>query len=197
MNTDIMELLKEKWYIAAIPLILFVLLFVALVVMDKAPVRNLISNYRSRQALISEIAEQKAELDRILEDNKRKKEASQKATIKEFYKISDSGDVKSDFSPMFENIITMIKQNGLRMKSINYNMSPEGDNLIKNGGGAYSGCRVDFELVGYYPQFTALLNDFDLYPYFISIGKFEVQPYQYDKRILIANISVVFYAKRN
>ena len=54
----------------------------------------------------------------------------------------------------------------------------------------------DFELVGYYPQYVTLLNDLNNYQYFIAISKFDVKPYQYDKKILIAKLSVTLYSKR-
>ena len=82
------------------------------------------------------------------------------------------------------------------MKSITYIESIPGDNLIKNGEGAYSGCQVDFVLVGYYKQFANFLNELDAYPYFINVSKFKITPYQYDKRILIGDVSIVFYSRK-
>ena len=197
MNKEtIINILKNNYiYIGALVLIIVAAIyFLGLSPEPKAPIKSMISNYRQEKKLIGEVEEQKRNLERILEDKKRKSEAAKNATVKDFYKSTGTGDM-SEFSPMFDNIITMIKQNGLRMKSINYNTSFD-DNLLKNGGGAYSGYKVDFELVGYYPQFTAFLSDISIYPYFINISKFEILPYQYDKRILIANVSIVFYSKR-
>ena len=199
MNKEtILNILKNNylWIIVFVLAILASIYVLGISEKPKAPIRAVYSNYKEEKRLIAEVEEQKRNLERILEDKQRKNEAAKNATVKDFYKATGSGDMMSEFSPMFENIITMIKQNGLRMKSIKYTSSPTDDNLLKNGGGAYSGYRVDFELVGYYPQFTAFLSDFSLYPYFINISKFEILPYQYDKRILIANVSIMFYSKR-
>ena len=161
-----------------------------------SPISKAYSNYKSQDQLAEEIKKKQSELDDIVAENKRKTEAAKKATVKEFFKLQGNDDVRIAYAPMFENIITLIKQNGIRMKSISYINSLSDDNLIKNGGGAYNGCQVDFVLVGYYEQFANLINELDIYPYFISISKFKITPYQYDKRILIGEISIVFYSKR-
>ena len=162
-----------------------------------APIPAVISNYKKEKQLITDIQEKKEQLERILADKQRKLEAAKKATVKDFYKVqSPTNNTETDFAPMFDNIITMIKQNGIRMKSIKYEPNIESeDNLVKNGNMQYKGCKVNFVLVGYYPQLTALLNDINAYPYFINVSKFEIEPYQYDKRILIAKVSVTFYSK--
>ena len=163
----------------------------------KAPVKTYFDNINEEKQLDADIASLEMERDRIKEEQKRKNEAAKEEMVKDFYPSTGQGDLMSEFSPMFENIITMIKQNGIRMKSIEYTASPSDDNIVKNGAGMYSGYRVDFELVGYYPQFTAFINDLSLYPYFINLTKFEIVPYQYDKRILIAKASIVFYSKNS
>ena len=196
MNKDIINILRKNIpYIGLVILALLLALYFVCIV-DNAPVPSIVRNYKRQIDLSREVDQKKQELEQILNDNKMKSEASKKATVKDFYKVSGTGDIMTDFSPLFENIITMIKQNGLRMKSIKYTVSPQDDNLTKKGGTTYNGCKVDFELVGYYPQFTAFLNELSLYPYFVNIAKFEVKPYQYDKRILISNLSIVFYSKR-
>ena len=196
MNKEILGILKKKAIFLALVVAIIAGAVYFLGIAENAPIPTAVKNYKAELTLKDEIVQKNKELEQILADNKEKSEASKKATVKEFYKIVNSGDVINQFSPMFDNIITFIKQNGLRMKSIKYISSPDDDTLIKNGEGAYSGCRVDFELVGYYPQFTQFLYDLDAYPYFINIKKFEITPYQYDKRILIANVSIIFYSKR-
>lgn len=183
--------------------IMFIFLFVAVIgtagYFMVSPIKAVFTNYKAEKTIIADIESKKQELEQILEDKKLKSEAAKNATVKDFYKSSGSEDMMNDFSPMFDNIISMIKQNGLRMKSIKYTpytQSSTDDNLIKNGEGAYNGYKVDFELIGYYPQFTSFLSDFSTYPYFINLSKFEILPYQYDKRILIANVAITFYTKR-
>lgn len=191
-NNIIGTILKRKW--------LFILIIVVLLVLIPYacfnPVKNAYTNYKSQGQLESEIKQKQKELDDIIAENKRKAEAAKKATVKEFFKLQGDEDVRIAYAPMFENIITIIKQNGIRMKSISYINTVDDDNLIKNGGGIYNGCKVDFELVGYYEQFANFLNELDIYPYFISVNKFDITPYQYDKRILIGKVSIVFYSKR-
>ena len=192
-ETSIISLIiKRKWLF----LIIIITLLVLIPYACYTPISKAYSNYKSQGQLKEEIVNKQKELDNIISENKRKTEAAKKATVKEFYKLQGNDDVRIAYAPMFDNIIAMIKQNGIRMKAITYNNSAENESLIKSGGGAYSGCKVDFVLVGYYEQFANFLNDLDIYPYFISIKSFKVTPYQYDKRILIGEISIIFYSKR-
>ena len=192
-NNTLVLVLKRK-----ILFIVVILIMVpAIIYACSKPVTSAYENYKSQDQLSDEISKKQRELDNIIAENKRKTEAAKKATVKEFFKVQDDDDVRISYAPVFDNIITLIKQNGIRMKSIRYNNTVDGDSLIKNGGGAYNGCKVDFVLVGYYEQFANFLNELDIYPYFISVNEFKITPYQYDKRILIGEISIIFYSKRS
>lgn len=192
MNKEILNILAKKWIIIlAAVTVLGVVIYYSI-----EPANKVYTNIRNESTLKKEIEQKNKDLANIIEDNKRKNEAAKTATVKDFFKIDETESIEEGFSPMLDNIVTYIKQEGLRIKSINNTPNPSDDNLLKNGMGAYSGSKVDFELVGYYPQFDALLSDLENYPYFISVNKFEITPYQYDKRILIANVSVVLYSKR-
>ena len=200
MNKDaILSILRKNiiLIIAFVAVIGAAIFFVGFSQSPKAPVLALINNIEEEKKLDEEISSLEMERDRIKEELQRKNDEAKEKMVKDFYPSTDSGDLMSEFSPMFDNIIAMIKQNGLRMKSIEYTASPSDDNIVKNGAGVYNGYKVDFQLVGYYPQFTAFINDLSLYPYFINLAKFEVVPYQYDKRILIAQVTIVFYSKKN
>lgn len=179
---------------------LFILIIVALIIAIPVSVYHYGSetytSYKSMNQLKEDVKQKQKDLDDIIEKNKKQAEANKKAATKPFFKIQGNEDVRTAYAPLFENIITIIKQYGIRIKSITYIESLPGDSLIKNGEGAYSGCQVDFVLVGYYKQFANFLNELDVYPYFISINKFKITPYQYDKRILIGEASIVFYSKK-
>ena len=198
-NNLILDIIKRKIILLLAVIAIFAGAIYVLFFIDgsmKAPVPQIFSNIKAEQQLKDDIANRKKDLDRIISDNKAKNEAAKNATVKDFYKVENpSGDPNTDLTPLFDNIITIIKENGLRMKSIQYSVPPD-DNLIKNGGEAYKGCKVDFRLVGYYPQFAAFLNELENYPYFINISEFKTEPYQYDKRILITDVSIIFYSKR-
>ena len=191
-NNTLGLILKRNWLFIVVMIALLIVIPFACI----EPVKKAVNNYTSKNQLTKEISDKQNELDNIIAENKRKADAAKKATVKEFFIVQGNDDVRIAYAPLFDNIITMIKQNGLRMKSIRYLNSIDNDNLVKAGGGAYSGCQADFVLVGYYEQFANFLNELDLYPYFISVGNFKVTPYQYDKRILIGEISILFYSKR-
>ena len=203
MNKDssnlILDIIKRKWIFIFATAAIFIGAVYVLFFIDgsmKAPIPQIASNIKSEKQLKEDIEHRKKDLERIINDNKAKNEAAKNATVKDFYKVENpSGDINTDLTPLFDNIITLIKNNGLRMKSIQYTSSPGDDNLIKNGG-VYDGCKVDFQLVGYYPQFSAFLNDLANYPFFINIAEVQTKPYQYDKRILITDVSIIFYSKR-
>jgi len=193
VNKEILNAIGKKW----IFLVLILAIICGIFYWCSAPAIDTFDNIKKEQQLQKEIKQKNEDLERIIEDNKRKNEAAKSATVKEFYKVEGMGSgTDEDFAPMLDNMLAYMKQDGIRIKSIKNSPNPTDDNLLKNGMGTYSGSKIDFELVGYYTQFAALLDDLNNYPYFISINKFEITPYQYDKKILIGNVSIVLYSKR-
>lgn len=141
------------------------------------------------------------DLKKQINDLKMKKEAYEKAekvSTKPVYK-SDiaTADQMSSFGVMFEDVIQSAKYNGLKLRSISYNLSPAGDVIAANLSGDYNSCAIKMQLIGNYMQFRSYFQDIYNYPYLINLDKVSITPYAANKKILIADVTVIIYSTKN
>ena len=151
-----------------------------------------------------EVQTKTIELDKIkkdIEDLKNKKvayEKEEKVSTKPVYKSEIATlDMMSSFGVMFEDVIQSAKYNGLKLRSIEYNMNPAYDVVQKNIGSEYNVCAVQMQLIGNYMQFRSYFQDIYNYPYLINLDKISIVPYADNKRILIADVTVILYSAKN
>lgn len=141
------------------------------------------------------------DLKKQIEDLKAKKEAyerAEKVSTKPVYK-SDiaTADQMSSFGVMFEDVIQSAKYNGLKLRSISYNLNPPGDVIASNLSADYNSCAIQMQLIGNYMQFRSYFQDIYNYPYLINLDKVSVTPYAANKKILIADVTVIIYSTKN
>ncbi len=98
------------------------------------------------------------------------------------------------FFTLYNDVIEMVHANYVKIKSIDYNYNPETDAFVKFGKDIYFVCDVNMELISNYVNLGKLIQDIYQYPYYIKINELEVRPYEKDKKILIANLSLRLYA---
>ena len=103
----------------------------------------------------------------------------------------------SSFGVMFEDVIQSAKYNGLKLRSISYNTAPGEDVVQKNISSDYNVCAISMQLIGNYMQFRSYFQDIYNYPYLINLDKISIKPYENNKRILIADITVTLYSVKN
>ena len=143
-----------------------------------------------------EVQTKTIELDKIkkdIEDLKNKKAATKPVYKSEIATL----DMMSSFGVMFEDVIQSAKYNGLKLRSIEYNMNPAYDVVQKNIGSEYNVCAVQMQLIGNYMQFRSYFQDIYNYPYLINLDKISIFPYADNKRILIADVTVILYSAKN
>lgn len=148
----------------------------------------------------------KNEKSKLIEDLRRKEETirlanervqKEQEVLKPFYKPEfPTTDSIASFGGMFEDIIDYVKINGLMLRSIEYNISPEQDLIFKSFAGAYNVCEVKLFLIGTYPQLQTFFNDLYAYPYYLNIAKIEIKPYQSKPQYLLVNLSITLYSKK-
>ncbi len=141
------------------------------------------------------------DLKKQVEDLKMKNESyerAEKISTKPVYK-SDLAtvDQMSSFGVMFEDVIQSAKYNGLKLRSISYNLNPEGDIVSTNLSAEYNSCAIQMQLIGNYMQFRSYFQDIYNYPYLINLDKVSITPYSANKRILIADVTVIIYSAKN
>ena len=98
------------------------------------------------------------------------------------------------FFTMYNDVIEMVKSNSVKVKSVNYTYDPKSDAFVKFGKDAYFVCDIDMDLVSNYKNLGKLIQDLYQYPYYIKINQLSVKPYERDKKILLAKLSIRLYA---
>lgn len=149
-----------------------------------------------------EVQERTVELESLkkqVDELKVKKEAYEKAEkvkTKPVYKNDlYSNDQMSSFGVMFEDVIQSAKYNGLKLRSIEYNMMPQDDIVVKNLGSEFNVCAIQMQIIGSYMQLRSYFQDIYNYPYMINLDKISITPYDGNKKILIADVAVVIYSE--
>ena len=103
----------------------------------------------------------------------------------------------SVFGTMFEDIIAKIQKNGLFIRSIEYNMRPEADQIYQIGSKSYNVCELNFFLVGTYSQLQDLLvemnNNFN---YLTYISKLNITSFNANTDYLLIDTSITLYSKK-
>lgn len=191
--------LNEKFFKNYKELIIVAVLLIAVIVLSYQPISNIIKKTKNTidehngQILkVNEAKEQVADLEKaknmlIDKQNKLKPVFEQKGSPE---------DSIASFGGMFEDIVDYIKINNLMLRTIEYSINPIDDPLYAQFPLLYNVCRVNLMAIGTYSQLEAFLNDIYIYPYFVDITKVEVNPYQSDKKYLLANISITLYSKK-
>ena len=155
------------------------------------------STYQDVQSKTVELSNLKTEVD-DLTIKKQAYEKAEKVKIKPVYK-SDlaTTDQMSSFGVMFEDVIQSAKYNGLKLRSVSYALSPENDIIATNLGLDYNVCAIQMQLIGSYTQLLSYFQDVFNYPYLINLDKIHITPYSGNKKILIADVTVIIYSEKN
>lgn len=142
-----------------------------------------------------------ADLKRQIEDITVKAQAyeqSEKSKTKPVYQSDlDTSDTMSSFGVMFEDVIQSAKYNGLKLRSIEYKINPPGDKVVADLSADYNVCGIQMQLIGNYSQLRSYFQDIFNYPYLINLDKISVTPFASNKKILIADVSINIYSKKN
>ncbi|MBP3923790.1 hypothetical protein J6E39_00935 [bacterium] len=127
-----------------------------------------------------------------------KKEQESENLLKAFFKPDETGlDSETAMGLEFGEILSSIKQNKIKTRSVKYDYDPADDNFVKNVGNLYHACKVDMELIGSYRNLENFLRDLYKHPHFLEISKIEIIPYNKNKRILIANMQIKLYTQKD
>ena len=155
-----------------------------------------IKSYKALETKTQEVESLKQQVE-SLKNKKEQYEKSEKTTTKPVYKNElETTDEMSSFGVMFEDVIQSAKYNGLKLRSISYDTKPSNDIIQKNMSTEYNVCAVSMQLIGNYMQFRSYFQDIYNYPYLMNLDKVEIVPYENNKKILIANITVVLYSSK-
>lgn len=102
---------------------------------------------------------------------------------------------EASFGIMFENILANITNNGVRIRSIDYNYTPQDDKILQTNAPGYNACELSFTTVSNYAQLQNFFKSITKENYLTNIYEVYIEPYDKDKTILIAKFKIRLYTK--
>jgi len=123
----------------------------------------------------------------------KKKEASSGKVIYEV--LGQQFSPEASFGIMFENVLANITNSGVRIRSIDYNYQPQDDKVLNTNIQGYNSCELSFVTVGNYTQLQTFFKNITKEKYLSSIQEIYIEPYDYDRTILIARFKIRLYTK--
>lgn len=179
--------------IFALSLIVFIFL-VSKVVPEAQRISQIQTDYKAQSSALAD-SERKLQ---DLKDAAKRKEAENENIQKIFFKpISEGLDTEAAISDEFGEILQIVRENKIKMRSVKYDYDPQDDNFVKNAGNRYQVCRVTAEMIASYSNFANFLRELYKHEHFLEISKIEIAPYEKNKRILLISLQIKLYAQRD
>lgn len=179
--------------IFALSLIVFIFL-VSKVIPEVQKISQIQTDYKAQSSALAD-SERKLQ---DLKDAARRKEAENENIQKIFFKpISEGLDTEAAISDEFGEILQIVRENKIKMRSVKYDYDPQDDNFVKNAGNRYQVCRVTAEMIASYSNFANFLRELYKHEHFLEISKIEIAPYEKNKRILLISLQIKLYAQRD
>ena len=102
---------------------------------------------------------------------------------------------EASFAPLFELVLTVAQQSGIRIHSIDYNYSPVGDKIFDAKIPGYNAAELAITAVGTYTEFQTFFKSVIKEPYVSNFAEMEITPWDRDKKILINKFKLRLYTK--
>ena len=191
--TIYMKKFQKALGIFALSLIVFIFL-VSKVIPEVQKISQIQNDYKTQSSALAD-SERKLQ---DLKDAARRKEAENENIQKIFFKpISEGLDTEAAISDEFGEILQIVRENKIKMRSVKYDYDPQDDNFVKNAGNRYQVCRVTAEMIASYSNFANFLRELYKHEHFLEISKIEIAPYEKNKRILLISLQIKLYAQRD
>ena len=146
---------------------------------------------------IMQIQEEHKTQSASLADAERKL-ADLKDVSKFFFKpITEGLDSEAAISDEFGEILQLMRDNKIKVRSVNYDYDPKDDNFVKNVPFKYHVCRITADMVANYASFASFLRELYKHEHFLDIVKIEITPYDKNKRILLVSVEIKLYAQKD
>ena len=105
-------------------------------------------------------------------------------------------DSIASFGSMFEDIINYVKVNGLLLRSVEYTINPEGNDVYKSFPNDYNVCDIKFYLAGTYLQLLSFFKDLETYSNYLNVSHINIIPFEDNREYIVANITISIYSKK-
>jgi Tfp pilus assembly protein PilO len=188
----------KRFKIAFIVLALVVAVFVGAICFIVPQVKSIVETSESIKTKVSETEDLQRKLDNIKREGAAKRRALASSTSsKAVYRpIGGGGNAESIMSEEIGEILQMMKDNGIKTRSMKYEYDPQDDNFIKNLPNKYNAARLNLDIIAEYRDFERFLRDVYKHEHYIDIAKVEVTPYSKNKKVLLINAQIKLYAEK-
>lgn len=187
------NILKENATYAA-PILLVVVLFVNFVIPQFTKSVDAVKLLKSNKAQYEQVVEQYNML-KMQQDAQNR----QKKVVKDGKVIFEAPDMQfspdASFAPLFELVLTIAQQSGIRIRAIDYNYSPQEDAIFAAKLEGYNTCELNMVIVGSYTEIQTFLKTIMKEQYVTNLAEVELNPWDKDKKVLIAKVKLRLYTR--
>lgn len=189
----ILNILKEN-AVYVLPIILVFVLFINFVIPQFSKTIGAVKSMNSNKSQFTQIQEQYNAL-KMQQDaqNRQKKVVKDGKIIFEAPDMQFSSD--ASFAPLFELVLTIAQQSGIRIRAIDYNYTPEDDIIFAAKLEGYNTCELNMVAVGSYSEFQTFFKTVMKEKYVTNLAEIELNPWEKDKKVLIAKIKLRLYTR--
>ena len=189
----IVNILKEN-AVYVLPILVVLVLFVNFVVPQFGKGLKSYRNMNDSKTQYEQVKEQYDALKAQQELQNR-----QKKVVKDGKVVFDAPDMRfspdASFAPLFELVLTIAQQSGIRIRSIDYNYAPQEDMIFAAKINGYNVCELNMVTVGSYTELQNFFKSIMKEQYLTNLAEVELTPWEKDKKVLIAKIKLRLYTR--
>ncbi len=192
MQINFQDLLKEQIVFVLLPVIFLIVLICGSGYTGWLAISN-VGTFNQNSKTYTELTQKKAELEAQLQQQSIEEKNPDIKKIFELEGVKFGTD--ASFAPLFDNMISVAKDSGIRIRSVGYNYAPEKDPIFAAKLTGYNVCELNATIVGNYSEIQTFLKTLLSENYLVNLAQVEIVSWQRDKSVLIANLKLNFYTK--
>ena len=159
-------------------------------------IQTIFNNNKTYKTQVTSLNDKKRTLETLKQDAEKKAKQTDVIT-KKFYKPIISGsDTESIITDQLQDILSILRANMIKARSIDYEYDPGDDLFVANAGDKYHVCRLTLELIADYKAYERFLQDLYKHEHYLDMEQIEITPYEKNKKILLINMKLKLYAQK-
>lgn len=187
----------KKFQLAIIIIVVTVVAVIAMIVKTVPEVQKIIQIQEDQKTQSSALADAERKLA-DLKAEALKQEAEDANVAKLFFKpITEGLDSEAAISDEFTEILQIMRDNRIKVRSVNYEYDPKDDNFVKFIPFKYHVCRISAEMIANYSSLANFLREVYKHEHFLDLERIEIVPYNKNKKILLVNVVIKLYAQKD
>lgn len=188
-----LNIIKENLIYAAL-ILLALVLFIFVVLPEGGKGINAFKTMKEKEVSYNQLKEQYDAL-KMQQDaqNRAKKIVKDGKVIFDAPGMQFSPD--ASFAPLFELMLTLAQQSGIRIRAIDYNYTPADDIVFNAKLQGYNACELSMIAVGSYSEFQNFFKSVMKEQYLSSLAEVEMTPWEKDKKVLITKLKLRLYTR--